>query len=228
MGLSLEKIEDRDEHCKLLIYGPPGVGKTTFAAGAPNPVILDYENSSESLRGTPLANIDLAGTRKQLANYDDVLDFIKKVPDKYDTIIIDSVSSMYDTMLMEHMRKEKRDRHIALFYDFRKMTNVLKEIFYELVNIDKNVIIVSHETHLTDENNKILQIRPLLPPALRQSVERLVNEVFYLEASKNLTGGMERVLHVESQGYILAKNRQSHLLEAKIKNPTWKEVYNAN
>lgn len=227
MALSLNSVKDTDKYIRLLVYGAPGVGKTTFAAGAPNPVILDYENSSETLRGTKLENVPLAGTRKELADPKNVLDFLR-TPNEFDTIIVDSISSMNDTMLMEHMRQQSgRDRHLALFADFRKINNVLKEIFYELITIPKNVVLVAHEDVLVDkESNRTLEVRPLLPPAARHAVERLVNEVYYLEAKSALKGGMERVMYLNSQGKILAKNRSSHS-ENKVSNPTWSSIFNA-
>lgn len=225
MGLSLNTVKNNDRFVRLLIYGPPGVGKTTFAASAPNPVIMDFENSAETLRGTDLENTPLAGTRTELANYSNVLSFIKE-KNEYDTIIVDSISSMNDTFLMEHMKKQKnRDEHIALFADFRKISNVLKEVFYELISVPKNVVLVAHQKELVSpETNKILQVRPLLPPAAEASVERLVNEVFYLEAKPLLKGGTDRVMHVSSQGMILAKNR-SALTENKYTNIKWKDIY---
>lgn len=222
MALSVTTVKEAPEFKRVLIYGAPGVGKTTFAAQAPNPVILDYENSSETLRNTEYESIPLAGSKKELANYEDVIAFIKNNP--YDTIIVDSISSMYDTLLMEHMRKANRDRHIALFGDFRKITNVLKDIFYELITVQKHIVLVAHQKELRNEEGRLLEVRPLLPPAAEASIERLINEVFYLEATTNLKGETERTMYTDSQGKILAKNRTG-LSEPKIKNPTWKEIF---
>lgn len=225
MGLSVGKIKDTDQYARLLIYGAPGVGKTTFAAQAPNPVIMDYENSSETLRNTDKSDTPVISDRKALSNFTDVIDFIRK-PNEFDTIIIDSISSMNDTFLMEHMRSQKnRDKHIALFQDFRKMNNVLKEIFYEMITVPKNVVLVAHEKVLRNEDNKILEVRPQLPPGAEASIERLINEVYYMEVKPNLRGPSDRILHVDSQGKILAKNRMG-LTENKLINPTWKEIFN--
>lgn len=226
MALSIQKIADRDEFVRLLVYGAQGVGKTTWAASAPNPVFLDYENSSETLRGTPLENVPLAGTRKELANPDNVLDFIKS-NNPYDTYIIDSVTSMNDTLLMEHMRGVSgRDKDLALFGDFRKMNNVLKRIFYELITVKKNVVLIAHQKTWRDtETNKVLEYRPRLPPEAEDAITRLVNEVFYLETKNSLKGPANRILHVDSQGKILAKNRRANLQVQSLENSEWKDVY---
>lgn len=222
MALSVGTVKDNEQYARILLYGAPGVGKTTWAASAPNPVILDYENSAETLRNTPLENTAIISNRGELAKHEEVLRFLKNNP--YDTIIIDSASSMNDTLLMEHMKNSKRDKHIALFADFRKINNVLKEIFYTLIDVPKNVIVIAHEAEMRDpETNKVIEIRPLLPPEAKKAIIRLVNEVYYLEKKPSLTGDPDRLLHVDSQGKIVAKNRRG--LNQPIKNSNWKDIY---
>jgi len=224
MALSPTKLQEKNDYVRLLVYGSPGVGKTTFAAGAPNPVFLDFENSTTTLRKTH-PDIAVISDRKELANVGNILEYVLK-PTGYDTIVIDSISSMYETILMEHMKGQKnRDSDLALFQDFRKITNVMKRVFYTLIDVKAHVVLIAHERELRDsETNKLLQVRPHLPPEVRASIERLINEVFYIEADKDLSGKVKRTVTVTSQGKILAKNRQA-LTESKLENPTWKDIY---
>lgn len=230
--LSIGTVKDTERFIKLLIYGAPGVGKTTFVADAPNPIYLDFENSTEALRGGPHEGLPTISDPKQLGNSESVLAFLRSSKvDAYDTIIIDTISSMYEVFLMAWMtdqarQKPKVDRHIAYQQDFRKITNVLREIFYTLQQMEKHVVLIGHEKHLVDqETNRVLEIRPALPPSAEQSVERLINEVYYMEKKANIPPKpATRFLHVDSQGKILAKNR-SRCTESKLENPTWKEVF---
>lgn len=230
--LVIESLKDKERYIKLLVYGPPGVGKTTFAAEAPNPIFLDFESSTETLRGGPNQDTPVIRDPKQIGDSEAVLRFIKsKEIEQYETVVLDTISSMYDAFMMNWMQQQAKkksnvDRHIAYQFDFRKITNVLKEIFYELQYKEMHVVLIAHEKQMVDpESNRILEVRPQLPPAAEQSVERLVNEVYYMEKKPaNLKGPASRLLYVDSQGKILAKNR-SRLTEPTIENPTWKEVF---
>lgn len=226
MALEIKSLGETPDPLRLIVYGAPGVGKTTWAASAPNPIFLDYENSTTVLRGTSLEDVPVINDRKTLSDYDQVLRFIRS-DHGYGTIIIDSVSAMYDAYLMTHMKgKKKGDRHIALFADFRKVVNVLKEVFYALIDAPCHVILIAHEKYRVDnESQRILEIRPQLPPSAEAAIERLVNEVFYMETKPALRGAAERILWVDSQGKILAKNRQAALTESSYTNTTMKEIY---
>lgn len=73
----------------MLIYGPEGVGKTTFGSKAPKPVYLDLEKGARRIKG--LARYD------KVTNYSDVLKFISDLtekPNTYQTLVIDSVSEL--------------------------------------------------------------------------------------------------------------------------------------
>lgn len=72
---------------KLLVHGQPAVGKSTFAAAAPSPVFLDFENRT--------GHLDVA--RLQPATWDDTLAVMRELvvsPGDYRTVVFDTLDAM--------------------------------------------------------------------------------------------------------------------------------------
>lgn len=72
---------------RVLVYGPSAVGKTTFAAGAPNPFIIDADKGSH--------NLDVQ--RFVPANWDEArecLTAVEKDEIKCDSLVCDSVTEL--------------------------------------------------------------------------------------------------------------------------------------
>jgi Cdc6-like AAA superfamily ATPase len=87
--LSSLKTTKRDDPPRLLIYGPPGLGKTSLAAEFPAPVILDSE------AGAP-AGVDIASFG-EVESYDQVLDALKALytgEHAYQTLIVDTLDRL--------------------------------------------------------------------------------------------------------------------------------------
>ena len=51
MGVDLKKLSKgrQDRPPRVLLYGMDGIGKTTMAAGAPNPLVIDVNKGSHKL-----------------------------------------------------------------------------------------------------------------------------------------------------------------------------------
>jgi hypothetical protein len=78
---------------RILIYGPPGLGKTSLAASFPAPVFLQVED------GFPhdMGEVPAHWTRDQLGSYDGVMDALQALyTDEHDlkTLVIDSIDKL--------------------------------------------------------------------------------------------------------------------------------------
>lgn len=93
---------------RLVVYGPPGVGKSYFAAGAPSPVFLALEDGLGTL-DVPV----LAGETGRIASwgeFGEALQLCEELDAK--TIVIDSITAAQD-LLFAQVAKEDGAKSIA-------------------------------------------------------------------------------------------------------------------
>lgn len=81
-------IEEGVQHApeRILIYGGAGVGKTTTAANAPRPFVLDLDRGS--------ARIDVARNRRPIETWEELLAAVRWFADretKYQTLVLDTL-----------------------------------------------------------------------------------------------------------------------------------------
>lgn len=67
----------------LVLYGEPGIGKTTFAVSAPKPFVIDFENGAK--------NFAVARAHPEsLDDLHEILDYLLNEEHDYGTVVIDS------------------------------------------------------------------------------------------------------------------------------------------
>lgn len=132
---------------KMVLYADPGVGKSTFAAKAPNPFYLCTDGNFTWL-DLPEENHIQLSTWKQAKEV--INDIVLKKPqyNNFQTIVVDLIEDLYIWCEDEFCKREG----IIHIGDYKSMgagySVVRKEFFAQiskLLSIDKHVILLTHQ-----------------------------------------------------------------------------------
>lgn len=140
-----------------IIYGPPGIGKTTLALSAPRPVLIDIDSFG-------ISRVDaqyrfptiVADTYEDIRN-----DLTKENMSQFDTIVIDTGGSLITYLKDWAMRVkgavDKRGEFNSLKgFGFVK-TEVSSFVEYITKILNKNVIFVFHSQEKADKDGSVVQ-----------------------------------------------------------------------
>lgn len=132
----------KHEPIKVVIYGVPGIGKTSFASKFPDPIFIDTEGSTSSINAQKMDN-----PTSWMMLLDEVKD-IKNEP-RGKTLIIDSFD-WAESLAKEYLKKKNNwnaidasnygVRFVALSDEIGKLLNELTEIR----DLGINVVLVAH------------------------------------------------------------------------------------
>lgn len=228
-----QPVGDTEPYIKMLLHSDPGVGKTYWAANAPDPCFEDFERSTETLRKVEKFK-DIPVFRPK--NFAKAKEFAMEAVKKYGTVIFDTVSSMQVMYMNEYMEKiekleksKKPDRNRWMPYqgDYRHATNELTDFWLTLQRADCHIIFLAHTKLLTNDEGQTVGKVPMLSPAVKDSLAQFVNVVAYME--KKTTGmgdkrSTDRYMYFNSTNIIQAKNRLG-IQEEFVKNPKFEEIF---
>ena len=114
---------------KGLVYGPPGVGKTTLCATAPTPLIISAEKGLLSIRSKAVDFVEV----RNVQDIGEVYDYLLNAdPHEYETVCLDSISDISEVVLsnLKPQYKDGRqaygelaDQMLSLIRAFRNLEN---------------------------------------------------------------------------------------------------------
>lgn len=181
----------------MLVYGKGGTGKTTFAATAPRPLILDFENGTKYL-GSRGISADVVRLDHWL-NSGDKKDLLNLLQD-HDTIVIDPLGEAMDKLIDSPEIKGPKYRTgdggltMAGWGEVKKqMRNFIKF----LRDTKKNIIIVSHVSEI--QNDQTIEHRIQVATKLSDEIPNMVDVISYLGVRKE-DEDYKRVLYTPTQG----------------------------
>lgn len=161
-----------------LIYGQPGMGKTTLALSAPHPLLLDFDG------GVHRVNAAHRVDTVQITKWEEV-DEVMQSPEiaDYATFVIDTAGKMLsfmDKYIMQNNQKmRKADGTLSLQgYGVRK--NMFINFVNQVLLMGKSVIFVAHERE--EKNGEEKQIRPEIGGSSAGDLIKELDLVGYMEA----------------------------------------------
>lgn len=214
----ISKPEQTATYLKVMLYSEPGVGKTTLAATAPNPLIIDVERGTRVLQNKDVDVLEYVS----IEQVEKVIDYaVKGDPAfaKYDTFVFDSLSEMQRRILDQQLNKASKAIGTPVYKADWEMwgqnTQRLRTLMSRFRDINKHIIVTAQAKQDKDEASGIMMWRPDLTPRLASTVTGLFDIVgYYRIDSKG-----ERILQVQPTKTIVAKTRVT--LPKEITNPTW-------
>lgn len=184
---------------KALVYGQPGLGKSTLALSTPNPVLFDFDGGIQRVNGA------FQCPTLQVQNWTEVLQALQeleKEPNDFKTIVIDTAGKMLDYMstyiIQQDNRLGKRDGSLTLQgFGARKIMfiNFLKRVSM----MGKHVIFVAHERE--EKDGEIRIVRPEIGGSSAGDLIKELDLVGYMQAIGN-----KRTISWTPQEKFYAKN----------------------
>ena len=152
-----EEMTFSDKKFSMLLYGAPGVGKTTLALSAPDPIIIDFDRGMSRVKAQHRKTAIFCDT------YEEVLTDIKS-PEVSDcqTLIIDTggsfVTFLQDWALRTNPTVNRQKNGAislkgfgAVKSEFSRFTSMVKDV------MNKNIIYVFHSQEQQDKDGNAQQ-----------------------------------------------------------------------
>lgn len=184
---------------KMLVYGQPGIGKSTMALSAPNPVLFDFDG------GVQRVNVAFQCPTLQVKSWEEALQALEELRGgevECSTIVIDTAGKMLDFMSDYIMRNDskmkQRDGSLSLKgYGARKV--MFQNFLHQVSQMGKNIVFVAHEREDKDGDTKI--VRPEIGGSSAGDLMKELDLVGYVQAV-----GSDRTVYWTPQEKFYAKN----------------------
>ena len=164
-----ETMTFTDKNFSMILYGAPGLGKTTLALSAPKPILIDFDHGISRVKAYHRKATMVCKT------YEEVLADIQspEIAD-FETIVIDTggafVSYLQDWAMRTNPAQNRQKNGAlslkgfgAVKQEFQRFTNQIRDV------MQKNVIYVFHSDEQKDKDGNPIQ-RLLCEGAVRNTV----------------------------------------------------------
>jgi hypothetical protein len=187
--LKLEDVRERytgagSQSLKLMIAGPPGVGKTLFASTFPNVCYADAEGRLLSVRKRDVKAVKISSVgvldelRAALAQSPEVRAKVLGAP--VDTIVLDTVDEIARLIIKERLRAEKRET--MAMADWGYLGDTLRAMLRGFRNLPMHVLLNVHLKASEDSETGRVYWKPAIQGQVGDEIAAYVDESLLMVA----------------------------------------------
>ncbi len=123
---------------KMMIFGSPGMGKTTVALSAPKPLLLDFDNGVKRVNMAHLEGVDIV----QVENWGEIQTLLQQQQADlapYSTIVVDTIGKMMD-FIITHCCGTRQPQ----IKDWGRINQEFTWFTRALSSLNKHIVFVAH------------------------------------------------------------------------------------
>lgn len=165
---------------KVLLYGQPGLRKSTFALSAPAPLLLDFDGGVSRIDSHH--HVDTV----QIQSWQDCLDVLKEDLSSYKTLVIDTAGKMLDYMamwLIQRNPKLGKSNGALSLQGYGERKAEFNAFLKRVALMGKHLVFVAHEKEEKDGDQKI--IRPEIGGSSGNDLVKELDLVGYMQSLGN-------------------------------------------
>lgn len=183
-----------------LIYGPPKIGKSTFGARMPKPLLLAFERGYNAIPGVIAQDITSWGEMKQ------VMRELKKpeVQENFKSIVVDTVDIAAD-FAQKYVCNQLGIENIGdggwTTNGWAKYKKEFEDVFRTLAQLGYAIVFISHDKEKTikpQNGTEYQQIGSSMQSSALSIIENMADIIGYAHPKVNSDGTTQRVLTLRS------------------------------